>query len=100
MIKHVSMGRFKQKAEGLSKSENMEKAREMSYKLKQIPEMDSIEIGFNFIDAPNAYDFVSVSEYKDMEAVKIVVAHALHDELVDFLKKVTEETHAVTYEIQ
>jgi hypothetical protein len=99
MIKHISMGRFKERAEGMSKKENMEKVRELSYNLKRIPEMKSIEIGFNFLDAPNAYDFVSVSEYEDMEAVKMVVANALHDELVDFLKKVTEETHAVTYEI-
>jgi len=99
MIKHISMGRFKEMAAGMSKSENMEKVRELSFKLNAIPEMRSIEIGFNFLDAPNAFDFVSVSEYEDMEAVKMVVAHALHDELVDFLKKVTEVTHAVTYEI-
>lgn len=98
MIKHISMGVFNDQADGNSKKHNMEKAKELSMKLKEIPELETIEIGFNLLEVPNACDFVSTSTYKDMDAVKKVVANPLHDDLVAFLKKVTIETHAVTYE--
>jgi len=99
MIKHISMGVFKENAEGHSKKENMEKAKELSLNMREIHELSRIEIGFNFMDAPGACDFVSYSEYKDMDAVKAVISHPLHDKLVDFLKKVTEKTHSVTYKV-
>lgn len=100
MIKHISMGRFKIEADGRSKKANMERAKELSLKLQQLPEMISIEIGFNFLEVPNALDFVSTSTYRDMDAVKAVVSHPLHDELINFLKNVTEGTYAVTYELK
>jgi Stress responsive A/B Barrel Domain len=55
-------------------------------------------VGINILHGPNDFDVVSYSEYDDMDAIKATVAHPVHDELIAFLKEVTEVSHAVTYE--
>ena len=99
MIKHVSMVKFKENADGCSKEENIQKAVELCNELAQkIPEIRNLEVGVNITDGPNAFDLVSMSEYADMAAAKTTMTHPVHDKFVAFLKKVVEFTYSVNYE--
>jgi hypothetical protein len=100
MIKHISMAKYKQFAEGCSKEENIRKVKAMTEALKdKIPSIKRIEVGVDILHGPHDFDVVSYSEYEDMEAVRKTVAHPAHDELLALLKKVVELSHAVTYEV-
>jgi len=100
LIKHISMAKYKEFAEGCSKEENIKKAKSMTEALKQkIPQIKKIEVGIDILHGPTDFDVVSYSEYDNMEDVKKTVTHPTHDELIAFLKKVTEISHAVTYEV-
>jgi hypothetical protein len=100
MIKHISMAKYKEFAEGCSKEENIQKGKAMTEALKdKIPQIKRIEVGIDILHGPTDFDVVSYSEYDSMEDARKTVAHPAHDELVAFLKKVTEVSHAVTYEV-
>jgi spore coat polysaccharide biosynthesis protein SpsF (cytidylyltransferase family) len=100
VIKHISMAKYKQSADGNSKEENIKKAKSMTEALKKhIPQIKKIEVGVNILNNPTDFDVVSCSEYDNMDDVRKTVAHPAHDELIAFLKKVTEVSHAVTYEV-
>ena len=100
MIKHYSMAKYKEFAEGSSKVENMRKGKLMTEALKdKIPQIKKLEVGINILRGKNDFDVVSYSEYDSMEDVQKTVAHPAHDELIGFLSKVTEISHAVTYEV-
>lgn len=100
MIKHISMAKYKEFAEGCSKEENMRKGKLMLEALKdKIPQIKKIEVGIDIFHGPTDFDVVSYSEYENMDDARKTVAHPAHHELLAFLKKVTEVSHAVTYEI-
>jgi Stress responsive A/B Barrel Domain len=100
MIVHISMARYKESAGGRSKQENIERGRHLTETLPQhIPTIKRIEVGLNIFHGPNDCDVVSYSEYENMEAVKATTSHPAHDELVAFLKEVTEVSYTVTYEV-
>jgi len=100
MIKHYSMAKYKDFAEGASKQENMSKGKAMTEGLKKkIPNLKHIEVGINMLNGAHDYDVISYSEYETMADVKATVSHPAHDELLAYLKNVVEETHAVTYEV-
>ena len=100
MIKHISMARYKERAGGRTKEENMRQGKAMTEDLKtKIPQIKTIEVGINMLDGEHDFDVVSYSEYEDMDAVLKTVAHPAHDALLDFLRQVTEISHAVTYEV-
>jgi hypothetical protein len=99
MIVHISMAKYLESADGCSKEENMRRGKAMTEALKaKIPSLRHVEVGLNILHGDADYDVVSYSEYDDMAAVKQTVTHPAHDELIAFLKKVTESSHAVTYE--
>jgi hypothetical protein len=100
MIKHISMAKYKDFAEGCTKEENIKKAKAMTEGLKaKIPNIKRIEVGVDFLHNPTDFDVVSYSEYDSMDDVMATVKHPVHDELIAFLKKVTEVSHAVTYQV-
>ncbi len=99
MIVHISMAKYKDFAEGCSKKENMQKGKALTEGLIQkVPTLKKIEVGINMLNGPNDYDVVSYSEYENMDAVMQTTKHPAHDELIAFLKKVTEGSHSVTFE--
>ena len=99
MIVHISMAKYKESAEGRTKEENIRLGKQMTENLKTcIPSLHKIEVGTNILGGPTDYDVVSYSEYLSMEDVVATQKNPAHDELIAFLKKVTEGSHAVTFE--
>ena len=99
MIVHISMAKYKEEALGCTKAENIARGKALTLGLKnQIPQLDKIEVGVNILNGAHDFDVVSYSEYADMDAVMATVKNPAHDELLAFLKEVTEISHAVTFE--
>jgi hypothetical protein len=93
------MVKFKDFADGRSKEENVRMAKQLSEALPaKISEIHNLEVGINITEGPNAFDLVSSSEYRDMDAVRRTVTHPEHDKFAAFLKKVTEASYSVNYE--
>lgn len=100
MIKHISMARFKDSAEGCSKEENIEKVKAKLLALKEkVPNIHSVEFGIDILHRENDFDVISYSDYESMDDVKATVTHPAHDEFVALLSKVTIVSYSVTYTV-
>ena len=99
MIRHIVM--FKLKGSGELKEK--EKARkELKARLDELPsrieQIRSFETGVNINPTPQAYDLVLVSEFDSMDDLEIYRVHPAHQEVVQYLEGVREQTAAVDYE--
>ncbi len=91
MIKHVVMWKFKEEAEGKTKAENMEWVREHLYALVPIiPEIRSIEIGFDIHHTEMSMDLMLLTEFDSMETLKIYAEHPEHQKVSAYVRKVIE----------
>lgn len=101
MIKHVVMWKLKEIAEGKTKQENAEIMKELLEGLPaRISELDKAEVGINVLKGEDTAicDIVLTTECKDQEALKAYAVHPDHQQVVQFIKKVTEERRVVDYE--
>jgi hypothetical protein len=101
MIKHVVMWKFKEFADGRSKSENMKLAKDRLEDLTmQIPEIKMLKVYLNSEIAPEAnFDVVLDSEFESFEALGVYAKHPKHVEVAGFIKQVVEARTAVDGEV-
>ena len=100
MIRHVVMWRFKEFSEGKSKVENMEIVRERLYALMPIiHEIKRMEIGVDVSQTDASMDFMLLTEFDTLDALKIYADHPEHLKVSSYVRRVTEERVAVDCEI-
>lgn len=101
MIRHVVLFKLAENAEGRTKPENARLIKEQIEALKNsIPEIISIKVHINHQDAaPDNYDIVLDSTFKNLEDLKIYADHPEHLKVADFVGKVRTERAAIDYEI-
>ena len=100
MVKHVVMWRFKESAEGKSKQENMEWVREHLYALRDIiPEIKSMEIGFDALKTEASMDLVLCTEFDSLKDLSVYANHKDHLSVAQVVKAVTEKRVVIDYEI-
>lgn len=100
MIKHIVMWRLKEEAAGANKAENMAKMKEMLLGLKGIiPEIIQIEVGFNSLPSPAAYDVVLYSEFASFAALNAYQIHPEHEKCKDFIGQIVCARAVVDYEV-
>lgn len=100
MIKHIVFWIVKEEAEGLKKSEIIEKMKSMLEALPQkIDLIREFEVGVNIISSDRAFDISLTSAFNSLEDLKAYATHPDHVLVVDFFKKVVEKSAAVDYEI-
>ncbi len=64
-----------------------------------IPEIVDFEVGLNLNDSERALDLVLVSSFRTREDLGVYSAHPAHQEVVGFLRSVTEYARVVDYEV-
>ncbi len=101
MIRHIVIWKFKEEAGGLSKSENLQKGKQMLMDLKeQISQILSIEV---VINSPKAkagnFDMLLDTTFESWEALNEYAAHPEHQKVVEFIKIVVEDRACVDAEI-
>jgi hypothetical protein len=98
MLRHIVMWRFKDEAEGKTKLENMEYAKEKLLALKGvIPEIRHIELGFNVSESDMAYDMVLIIEFADRDALGRYNIHPRHKEVSEYVTKVRTDRAVADY---
>lgn len=101
MVRHIVMFKFKEEADGRTKKENLQIAKEKLEALQgAVPTLRSSYVKLNDENAnPANYDIVLVSEYDDMEGLNAYIVHPAHKEVGEFMGKVRESRACVDFEI-
>lgn len=66
----------------------------------KVPELKSMEVGFNLNTKPAAYDLVLTSVFDSLEDLDAYRVHPEHKKVLDLLYEVYESTAVVDYELQ
>jgi len=99
MIRHIVMFKLKG-SEALTEKEKPIK--ELKTRLDELPslieQIRSFETGVNINPTPRAFDLVLVSKFDSMDDLEKYRVHPAHQEVVQYLESVREQTAAVDYE--
>jgi hypothetical protein len=94
------MWKLKDFAEGAGKKENTLKIKSSLEGLKsKIQEIKFLEVGVSISDAPDFYDMVLISEFKDMRDMESYRKHPEHVKAAEFIGKVQLERKVVDYTV-
>ncbi|MEE1068743.1 MAG: Dabb family protein [Fibrobacteraceae bacterium] len=99
MIRHLVFWKLKESANNASAKENAEKLVELFKSLEgKIPELVSIESGYNFNDSAAAWDFALSTSFKSKEDLDAYQVHPEHQKIVAFVKSIVSDRCVVDYE--
>ena len=100
MIKHIVMWRFKDRAEGRAKEENIQIVkRDLEALVGVIPQIREFEVGVNGnSESPTAYDAVLVSTFDSWEDLKAYREDPRHKKAAAYNKLVRSDRAVVDYE--
>lgn len=92
MIQHIVMFKFKETANGKTKAENLREAKARMMALKdQIPKIQGMEVYFGAEgSAPANYDYILVSQFKNLEELETYQEHPAHVAFGQFVKELRE----------
>ena len=101
MIRHVVMWKFKDRAEGKSKRENMELVKEQLYALLPvISQIKRMEIGFDMTGADTSMDLMLLTEFDTAEDLKIYAVHPEHVKVATYVRSVVEARAVIDCEME
>ena len=96
MIVHIVMFKFKDE----NKSENLLVVKSKLEELvSKILMLDKMEVGIDFNQSERAFDLSLYSTFATKDDLKAYAVHPAHLEVVELIKKVTEVSKVVDYEI-
>ena len=92
MIRHIVMFKFKDRACGKGKEENLQEARARMLALKdEIPQLTKLEVYFGAQgQAPGNYDYILVSDFDTLEQLDAYQRHPAHVAFGQFVKGLRE----------
>ena len=64
----------------------------------KIPQIKHFETGKNLSQSPSAFDLALVSEFENLDELEQYRIHPEHQEVLKFVKEVTQELAVVDYE--
>ncbi len=100
MLKHVVMWRFREGAEGRSRTEHARWIKESLEALRgEIPQIVDIEVGVNEIPSPAAYDAVLIATFSSLADMEIYKNHPSHAAVSNHCEMVRESRVVVDYTI-
>lgn len=92
MIKHIYLYR-------LQKGVNAEEVREKILTLKEhIPQIDKMEVEFDFKHAGNSYDMIESCSFRSMEDFVEFGQDKYHDSLRKYMASITKESAKIDFE--
>ena len=96
MIVHIVMFKFKEE----NKQENLLVVKSKLEELQsKIPMLEKMEVGIDFNQSERAFDLSLYSTFATKEDLKAYAVHPAHLEVVELIKKVTEVSKVVDYEL-
>ena len=100
MVKHIVMWKFKESAQGKAKAENIRIATDMLYALvEKIPEIKKMEIGADISCTAASMDMVLLTEFENVDTLKIYAVHPEHVKVADFIRSVVDSRVVLDYDM-
>lgn len=99
MVTHIVLWKFLAEADGRSRAENMQLAKEKLEALRgRIPGLLHIEVGLDTTGHPQAADVALYTQLESWDALERYQKHPEHQAVIPFMKKVVESRTAADYE--
>lgn len=99
MVTHIVLWKFHDEAEGRSREENMQLAKEKLEALRdKIPGLLHIEVGLDRTGHPQAADVALYTRLASWEALERYQEHPLHQAVLPFMRAVVSSRTAADYE--
>lgn len=100
MIRHIVMWKFKEYAEGKTKSENIALVREGLHALVgEISEIKKMETGVDLMHTDASMDLVLVTEFESLQTLGVYAVHPKHVKVAEYVKKVVESRVVLDYDM-
>jgi hypothetical protein len=95
------MFRFHEEADGRTKQENLENAKQILEDLMGVvPSLRSMKVNLNSpLASKENYDLVLDSEFDSMEGLQEYVVHPAHKKVGEFILKVRESRASIDFEL-
>ncbi len=98
MLKHIVMWKIKDNVEGVGKTENINKMKNMLENLKGlIPEILEIEVGADINGSDAAFDVTLYSVFEDENTLLTYQNHPEHVKVAEFVGTITNQRCLVDY---
>lgn len=100
MIKHIVAWCFKDEALGMSKAQNLLRAKAAIEALREcVPGIMHLEVGLDIGAARDSWDIVIYSEFADREALQAYQVHPEHVKVAELVGEMRELRAAVDFEV-
>lgn len=100
MIKHIVMWKFKDEAEGLTKTENIQKVKSMLEALPQkIDFIREMHVEVNVNPKEGMFDAMLISAFDSIEDVEKYRVHPEHKKISSYVALIKTDRASVDYEI-
>lgn len=94
MITHVVCWKLKDRSR-----ENAERVRDKLLTLEgRVPTLVSLEVGVDVLRSDRSYDVVLIGRFRSLEDLEAYQVHPYHQEIVQFMRTVVDQSVAVDYE--
>lgn len=99
MIRHVVMWKLFESADGRSRAENAQIARNALLELRErIDRIRDLEVGIDVLRSERSCDLCLIASFETLDDLKYYSDHPAHLEVVEFMKKVREKAISVDFE--
>ncbi|MFT5579423.1 MAG: hypothetical protein ACI9WS_002182 [Paraglaciecola psychrophila] len=100
MIKHIILLRLKDQVDGMSKTENIVKAKALIEGMNgKIPGLIMVELGTDFSATDASADIALYAELESREALEVYAQHPVHTAILPFVRSIFEQRHLIDYEV-
>ncbi len=100
MVRHIVMWKFKDSAEGKTKSENIALVRDSLYALVDIiDQIKKMEIGVDISGTDASMDLVLLTEFESVEDLNAYAVHPEHVKVAGYVRKVVESRVVLDYDM-
>ena len=95
MITHIVMWKYKDDVEQPVRDEHVAMLRSLA---KVIPQVQSLEVGFDILGLPRSYDTGLVATYNNRAALEAYTIHPEHIKAADFGRNISAQVASVDFE--
>jgi hypothetical protein len=95
MLTHIVIWKYRSDVEREVREEHVAMLRALR---SFIPELESLEVGFDVLDLPRSYDTGLVATFQDRDALAAYTVHPEHIKVAAFGKSISDHVASVDFE--
>jgi Stress responsive A/B Barrel Domain len=94
MLTHIVVWKYRAEVEQFARDEHVDLLRRLR---KIIPEVQSLEVGFDVLHLPRSYDTGLVAVFEDRAALGAYTVHPEHIKVAEFGRSISEHVASVDF---